>query len=222
MRIRKNAELRRPEILKSFYDTIVAEGVEGASIGKTAKRMGIHPSLIMHYFSTKERMMVELVDQITNEYQSLLDGLKGVKGDPRDRFLKLMDLLWSDAWYAMTDISADFSVISTSFRNRDIHKRLHVMYSHFRKYLARELKAFAAAGVIDAQDPVRSAQIVIAMLEGYRHFRHFFIEKADAAQYQQDMKQALLAVLHYRAPEAGKKGYFTDVSQRKNSRKVQT
>jgi AcrR family transcriptional regulator len=47
---RKNAGLRKPEILKCFYETILAEGIEGASIGKIAKRMGIHPSLIMHYF----------------------------------------------------------------------------------------------------------------------------------------------------------------------------
>jgi AcrR family transcriptional regulator len=221
MRVRKNAELRRPEILKSFYETIVAEGVEGASIGKTAKRMGIHPSLIMHYFSTKERMMVELVDQITGEYQTLLDGLKNVKGDPRDRFLKLMDLIWSDAWYAMTDISADFSVISTSFRNRDIHKRLHLMYANFKKYLVKELKSFAGAGIIDVEDPARSAEIIIAMLEGYRHFKHFFIDAASAGPYKQDMKQALLAVLHYHQ-DTPKGESAAAIPLRKNHRKVQT
>jgi AcrR family transcriptional regulator len=205
MRVRKNAELRKPEILKSFYQTIVEEGVEGASIGKIAKRMDIHPSLIMHYFSTKEKMMIELVDYIIKEYQSLLTAIRLKHDNPHDRLMQLIDLVWSDEWYAMTDISVDFSVISLSFRNKEIYKQLHSMYSNFRKYLVKELKSFMNDGVIAKQDPVRSAEIMISMVEGYRHFKHFFIDKNASESYKQDMKQAVLTILHYQGIDSRKR-----------------
>ena len=51
---RKNAEIRKPEILENYYQVIIEEGIEGASIGKVADRMDIHPSLIIHYFKAKK------------------------------------------------------------------------------------------------------------------------------------------------------------------------
>jgi AcrR family transcriptional regulator len=210
VRVRKNAELRKPEILKSFYKTIVEEGMEGASIGKVAKRMDIHPSLIMHYFSTKDNMMVELVDYIINEYQSLLNTLRIVKGNPQERLLKLIDLLWGDEWYALTDVSADFSVISVSFRNKEVHKQLHSMYSNLRKYLGKELRSFMNEGVIAKQDPVRTAEIIISVMEGYRHFKHFYIDKTSSESYKQDMKLAVLTILSYQGEYSRKIGNKDD------------
>lgn len=54
MRKNQTAETRKPEIFENFYQVIIAEGIEGASIGKIARRMNIHPSLIIHYFKTKK------------------------------------------------------------------------------------------------------------------------------------------------------------------------
>ena len=54
MRKNQKAEIRKPEILENYYQVLIEEGLEGTSIGKIAKRMDIHPSLIIHYFKTKE------------------------------------------------------------------------------------------------------------------------------------------------------------------------
>ena len=62
MKKRKNAEIRKPEILENYYRVIIEEGIEGASIGKIANRMDIHPSLIIHYFKTKKNLTLELAD----------------------------------------------------------------------------------------------------------------------------------------------------------------
>lgn len=197
MASRKNAELRKPEILRNFYETIVEQGIEGASIGRIAKRMNIHPSLIMHYFSTKENMIIELVDYIINKYWSLLKNIRVEHADPHDRLNELMDILWGDEWYRTTDISADFSVIAISFRNTEVSERLKHLYSGFKKYLSEEFKFFMDAGIIRVQDPVHTAEIIMSMLEGYRHFNNFFVDKACAEQYRQDMKRSALTLLQH-------------------------
>ena len=68
MRKNQKAEIRKPEILENYYQILIDEGFEGASIGKIAKRMHIHPSLIIHYFKTKENMTFELVDLLIEKY----------------------------------------------------------------------------------------------------------------------------------------------------------
>ena len=70
MRKNKNAALRKPDILESYYQVIIQDGLEGASIGKIANHIGIHPSLIIHYFKNKENMKLELVDLLIEKYKS--------------------------------------------------------------------------------------------------------------------------------------------------------
>ena len=54
MRKNQRADTRKPEILENFYQFLIEEGFEGASIGKFAKRMNIRPPLIIRYFKTNK------------------------------------------------------------------------------------------------------------------------------------------------------------------------
>jgi AcrR family transcriptional regulator len=195
MKKRQNAELRKPDILKHYYQVILAEGVEGASIAKVARRMKIHPSLIIHYFATKENMTVELVDYISKIYRRLFMELKIETEDPVMRLDRLCDILLSEEWYNNTDISGDFSVISVSFRNRKIFAHLKRMYDEFIRLIARELEQIAAPGLIKINDPAAKARLIVSIIEGYRHFKHFYIETADSEKYREEMKNTIKSII---------------------------
>ena len=68
---KSKAEERKLEILQHFYEVIKEEGFENASIAKIAKSMEVNPSLLIHYFNTKEDMILELVDFLLNRYESM-------------------------------------------------------------------------------------------------------------------------------------------------------
>ena len=88
------AELRRREILENFYEVLKEEGLEGSSIAKIAARMDIHPSLIIHYFSTKEEMVVALVDSILEKYEeTFLPALQEIE-DPEERMEAAIDAIF--------------------------------------------------------------------------------------------------------------------------------
>ncbi len=195
MKKRQNAELRKPDILKNYYQVILAEGVEGASIAKVAKRMKIHPSLIIHYFTTKDNMTVELVDYISKIYNRLFMDLKIETDDPGKRLDRVCDILLSEEWYNNTDISGDFSVISVSFRNRKIFAHLHRMYEEFIKLIIRELEQISAAGPVKIKDPSVKARLVVSIIEGYRHFKHFYIESSESDSYRAEMKKTIKSII---------------------------
>ena len=196
MKKRQNAELRKPDILKNYYQVILKEGVEGASIAKVAKRMKIHPSLIIHYFTTKDNMTVELVDYISRIYNKLFMDLKIETEDPAKRLDCLCDILLSDEWYNNTDISGDFSVISVSFRNKKVLAHLQSMYDQFIKLITRELEQISSSGKFIIPNPEGKAELIVSIIEGYRHFKHFYIDSAEADEYRNEMKKTIKSILN--------------------------
>lgn len=192
---RQNAEVRKPDIVRNFYLVILEEGIEGASIGKVAKRMGIHPSLIIHYFQNKENLYAALVDYIIRRAGEIYKELIIQSGDPGTRLRNLVEIFFSEAWYGMSDLGGDFALLSLSGREPRINSRLKEMYALLKKLIVSELEKIGKEGVIPVQDPKRAAEIIIAMYEGYRHFKHFYIDESDAEQFREDMITAAMAAL---------------------------
>lgn len=197
-RQRQNAKIRKPEIIKSFYQTILEQGFEGASIAKVAARIQIHPSLILHYFGSKENLTLALVDYVIDEYAGLFQTMRLGGLEPAARLDKLIDIIWSRQYYEKIHIASSFSMIAVSFRNPCIHEKIQGLYASFQHFLAKEIQRACDAGAIECQDPVAAANRVITLVEGARHFRHFFVHDNRVDQYSRDMKQATKMMLEIR------------------------
>ncbi len=196
MKKRQKAELRKPDILKNYYEVILEEGVEGASIAKVAKRMDIHPSLIIHYFDNKDNMTVGLVDHISKNYRELFMKLRIETDDPEKRFERLIDIFCSDEWYNNTDISGDFSVIAVSFRNTNVFSSVQLLYREFIDLIVKELEVIIESGLLKISDSQRAAQLIVSMIEGYRHFKHFYIDEINMERHRQDLINAMKILLN--------------------------
>ncbi|MBN1498483.1 MAG: TetR/AcrR family transcriptional regulator [Spirochaetes bacterium] len=192
---RQNAGVRKPDIVRNFYQVILEEGIEGASIGKVAKRMGIHPSLIIHYFQNKENLIVALVDYIIRRAGEIYRELIVQSGDPGTRLRSLVAIFFSEAWYGMSDLGGDFAILSLSGREPRVDARLREMYALLKQLIVGELEKIFKEGGITVRDPKRAAEIIISMYEGYRHFKHFYIEEGDAEKFREDMIASAMAAL---------------------------
>jgi len=195
MKKRQNAELRKPDILKNYYLLILKEGVEGASIAKVAKKMKINPSLIIHYFTNKDNMTVELVDYMSRIYNRLFLNMKIDTTDPKKKLDRLVEIFCSDEWYNNTNISGDFSILTLSFRNKKVFKHLQNMYDEFVKLIQKELEAASESGKVKISNPKRTAELIVSTLEGYRHFKHFFIDENVSEDYKLDMMKTLKNII---------------------------
>ncbi len=195
MKKRQNAELRKPDILKHYYQVILKEGIEGASIAKVAKRMKINPSLIIHYFATKDNMTVALVDYMSKIYNNLFMEMKIETDDPNKRIDRLVEIFCSDEWYRNTDISGDFSIFSISFRNKKVFRHVQNMYLDFIKLIKKELELASATGKVRIKNPERTAELIVSALEGYRHFKHFYINEPESENYRKDMMETLKQII---------------------------
>jgi AcrR family transcriptional regulator len=192
---RQNAEVRKPDIVRNFYQVILEEGIEGASIGKVAKRMNIHPSLIIHYFQNRENLLIALVDHVIHEAGVIYQKLIIRTDDPSRRLRNLIEVFFSDEWYHMSDIGTDFSILSLACRDDGAKTRIRNMYGLLERLIIREIEPVIEAGIIKYKDSKRVAEIIITMYEGYRHFKHFYVDNGDAGDFREDMLESVVAAL---------------------------
>ena len=189
------AETRKPEILENYYRVLIEEGFEGASIGKIAKRMNIHPSLIIHYFKTKENLTIELVDLLIEKYEApeflQFDHIQ----DMEQRFQALIDTIFSFEWSRTIDPGIHFGFYYLSFRNPKIRERYEAMIQRFRDYLIRELEGYKKEAIVKANDLKKAAEIIVTLMEGLEFHAHFLSERQPFEKFAQASKRTVLAML---------------------------
>jgi AcrR family transcriptional regulator len=165
-------DIRKTEILEYFQEVLGEEGFEGASMAKIARKMGVNPSLLIHYFSTKEEMVLALVDFVLEKYESLiLEKTREVSGTEQ-RLETLVDTLFSKDWISVIDTSAFYSCYYLTFRNQKVKRRMQKLYQRFAKGLKEILESGMEEGIICKDDPEKLADFIIYLVEGLSFYRN--------------------------------------------------
>lgn len=169
---KEKLEERRSEILEHFQQVLREEGFEGASIAKIASRVGVNPSLLLHYFPTKEEMVLELVDYILEKYETL--GAEKITsiGQPELRLDTLLDMVFGIDWISLVDSSAFYSCYYLSFRNETVKQRMQKMYHRFRQQILIEMKSCIYEGIVNDGDPEIYTDFIISLVEGLSFTRN--------------------------------------------------
>jgi len=195
MRKNKSAALRKPDILESYYQVLIEEGLEGASIGKIASRCGIHPSLIIHYFKTKEGLKHELVELLIEKYKSpeMIDFENIVDDDVR--FETLMDMIFSFKWNRTVDPSVHFGFYYLSMRDDGISERFRVMFKWLRDYLCQQLIYFNTKGIVMVRDAEKAADFVVTLMEGLEFHAQFMADGKPFEDFARTSQKVLVRAL---------------------------
>src|ERR1700744_4894145 len=126
---------RQKEIIKAFYKVAKKEGLENASIAKTAESIDINPSLVMHYFKTREHLIYGLIEYILDKYLLIYEIPAEFADDPRDALLKVIDNILSSKWNTLFDDSISYSCYALTFRNKVIKGKYKKLLDALRKRL---------------------------------------------------------------------------------------
>jgi AcrR family transcriptional regulator len=198
-RKRQNARERKPAILKAFYQVIESDGFENASIGKVAKRAGVHPSLVIHYFGTKETMVVELVDDVLKTYSDLFRQLPR-DGEPGERLDRLLDLIWSRQWHDAVGLSSVFSFLALSQRAPEVMERVKNLYRQYRRYLVTQLEFLQQAGIVRIDSSDAAVEALISLSEGSHYFCRFHVPPERLDEHCRNMTLTAKRILQVTTP----------------------
>lgn len=194
---RKNkSEAKREEILNHVYEIISARGVEGATFSQIAEYAGIHKSLLTYYFTTKEEMIISLVDVITRRYVQTFNAMVSGIEDPRERLEKSLDMIFGKQWVRVIDYRVFYSCFYLGLMNEAIRARFKSMYDRLKEILVEEIEGYAARGIVRIDDPETAAVLIIIQLEGYDYFLAVSGYDAKTQEYGRYIKELLTTMLH--------------------------
>ncbi|WP_316845591.1 TetR family transcriptional regulator [Pedobacter psychrodurus] len=158
-------ETRRLEIIKVFYQVAKKEGYENTSIAKIAKVMDINPSLIIHYFETKEGLTYELIDHILDRYL-LIYTIKHKGEATLDDLRKTIDMLFSKKWNLLFDDGLFYTFYALAFREKKIKLKYKLILDALRNGLSLMIEQCNARCVTDVENPQGVADFIFVLVDG--------------------------------------------------------
>jgi len=158
-------EARQLEIIKIFYKVAKTEGYENTSIAKIAKVMDINPSLIIHYFETKEDLTYGLIDYILERYL-LIYTIKNKDGVNLSDLKKTIDMLFSKKWNLLFDDGLFYTFYALAFREKKIKAKYKTILDSLRFALTSMIEQCNQKDLIKVEDAKAAADLIFVLVDG--------------------------------------------------------
>ncbi|HWV31461.1 MAG TPA: TetR family transcriptional regulator C-terminal domain-containing protein [Dyadobacter sp.] len=189
-------EARKKEIIKVFYSLAKKNGLENTSIAKIAAKMEINPSLIIHYFQTREDLVYGLVDYILDKYKLIYKVSAAHSKDSRKALLEIIGNIFSKKWNALFDDGLFYGCYAMAFHDakvRDLYKKL---LDSLRAMLIGHIEQCRADGVLDVEDVETVADNIFVLIDGAYFYLSLVSDKEEYEQRLSKYRQQALSILH--------------------------
>ena len=186
--------IRQKGIIKAFYQVARKEGLENASIAKVANVLDVNPSLVIHYFKTKQDLIHGLIEYILERYRLIYNPENGTS-NPRERLEKIIRNLFSRKWDKLFDDGVFYSSFSLIFRDKTLKAHYKNLHDNLRQMLTDTLREANEQGVINVGDVERTADLIFIFIEGAYYYLSMVSDKAEyetrIAYYQETVLSML-------------------------------
>jgi AcrR family transcriptional regulator len=207
--------VRQKGIIKSFYKVAQREGLENASIAKVADILEVNPSLVIHYFSTKQALIHGLIEYILERYRLLYNPENGTS-NPEERLIKIIRNLFSRKWNRLFDDGVFYSSYALIFRDKNVKEHYKKLHDDLRSLLKVALQDAKDAGAIDLKDVEKTADIIFIFVEGAYYYLSMVSDKAEYEMRIQHYEETVLAMLNFPKPDG--KGVLREISGKKQKK----
>jgi AcrR family transcriptional regulator len=203
---KSKTDVRRREILEACYRQIEEEGLDGITLKKIGKRMGVAPSLIMHYFLNKDELVESLVgymlDLMDTVYIKKLEELE--TAEERLKFyleenfnLYIAQSVSDKVWYPC---------LGLGMHNPGIKKGFEKVFDRDLEISTRLIEDFCMEKGIPCVHPRQEAVKLVSFVEGLNNLHAVYgsreVFKQAIYEYKNDFIAHLLMMNHGKG-EAG-------------------
>jgi AcrR family transcriptional regulator len=192
-------QVRQKGIILAFYKVARKQGLENASIAKVADAMQVNPSLIMHYFKTKQDLIHGLIEYILERYRLIYTPLNEI-ADPQERLEQIIENLFSRKWDKLFDDGVFYSSFSLIFRDRKIKKHYKLLHDNLRQMLTETLNQCKDAGSIEVDDVKKTADLIFVFVEGAYYYLSMVSNKEEYDRKMTYYKETVLGMLSLAVP----------------------
>ncbi|MBI1770212.1 MAG: TetR/AcrR family transcriptional regulator [Bacteroidetes bacterium] len=188
--------IRQKGIIQAFYKVARKEGLENASIAKVASVLDVNPSLVMHYFKTKQDLTHGLIEYILERYRLIYNPQNGT-ANPKERLEKTIQNLFSRKWNKLFDDGVFYSSFSLIFRDPKTKIHYKKLHDHLREMLTGALMEAKTSGVIAVEDVEKTADLVFIFVEGAYYYLSMVSDKSEYQNRIELYEKTVLSMLNF-------------------------
>ena len=163
--------IRRREIMESCYQVVARDGLEGATLKRIGREMGVSPSLLMHYFASKEEMILALVDYMVERMDRTYQLAVKQTNTARERLSLYIDKNFNFEIPQSVEDKVFYGSLYLALSDERVRTRFRRMYDHDRKMIVGLIKQYMAETGIENLDPELLAIQLISNIEGFYLYR---------------------------------------------------
>ena len=186
--------LRQKSIIQAFYKVARKEGLENASIAKVAAVLEVNPSLVIHYFSTKQDLMHGLIEYILERYR-LLYNPENATSNPKERLIKIIRNLFSRKWNKLFDDGVFYSSYALIFRDKTVKEHYKNLHDDLRTLLKEALQEAKDNDLIEIEDVERTADLIFIFIEGAYYYLSMVSDKVEYQMRIENYEKTVLSML---------------------------
>ena len=189
-------ETRQLEIVKVFYEVAKKEGYENTSIAKIAKVMDINPSLILHYFETKEDLTYSLIDHILDKYLEIYTVQDQVQAT-LENLQHTIEMLFSKKWNLLFDDGLFYTFYALAFREKKIKTKYKLILDSLRQALTSMIEHCNEKQLINVPAPKTAADLIFVLVDGAYFYLSLESDKkayAERLEYYKNRAYEILGI----------------------------
>jgi AcrR family transcriptional regulator len=162
--VRREAEVRREEILAATVDEVVERGLDSVRVADVAGALGVSRALVFYHFETREALLSAALEYAVDRDLARLDAALARHADAVQRLRQVLRAygpqgkapgwtLWVDAWAA-------------ALRDPGLRGTLRRLDRRWTSALESVIRAGVEDGVFVCADASGSARRIAALLDG--------------------------------------------------------
>lgn len=194
--------VRQKAIIKAFYKVARREGLENASIAKVASVLDVNPSLVIHYFETKQDLIHGLIEYILERYRLIYNPENGTL-NPKERLEKIIRNLFSRKWDKLFDDGVFYSSFSLIFRDKTLKAHYKNLHDHLREMLTDTLREAKDNDLVDVDEVEKTADLIFIFIEGAYYYLSMVSDKDEYERRIELYQQTVLSMLRFQSVDKG-------------------
>lgn len=153
--------VRQRQLIEATMLTIHEVGFQKTTLSRVARRAGISPGLVAHYFRDKAGLLEATMRHIAEDLRlEMARRVSGVR-DPRARLAAILAANFSERCFAPATVSAWLAFWGQAHGDPQLNRMQRILRSRLKSNLA-----YALRGLVPAEDAARIAMALSVFIDG--------------------------------------------------------
>lgn len=185
----------KEKIASAYYELVIENGIENTSLSKVGKKAGVNPSLIFHYYDSKEDLISHFFDQVLAESRKVFMFKLDNSLDVYKQFEDYIDNIIVNLKYSKMDSKAYYTCYVLALRNNDYKMKFLEHKKKLFKMLEEIIIFFTESNVIKPGNIKLATSYIEVISDGIANMRDFMESDEDdqsiAAYFKSQLKKNL-------------------------------